>query len=186
LDYFDVDYRFSERGRAYVSTRRKNIERLAEVGVAELHPQKKKALDRLLDRFQETHYPQGWLKEAVYSHLVEPYNTRTLAATFDRSSARLCDVLMELKKEGKIMNYKAGRTTYWIRNDQDTIIISNVKQQYLDLLREPKKMGAIAVHFSVRKSSAYNNLKRLQELGLVEKHGHEWKTAETEKEVVAL
>ena len=117
----------------------------------------------------------------------EPYQTKELAEVFDRSQARLCDVLMKLKKEGKITNYEAGSQTYWLRDDQNSVIILEVKSNYVELLdNQYLKVGQTSEHFSVPNSSAYKNLHRLQELGLIKKKEHEWKTIETEKQVIIL
>jgi transposase len=122
------------------------------------------------------------LKKNVSEKLTEPYQTKEYAELFDRSQARACDVLMELKKDGKATNYTAGGQTYWIRDDQNVVIISKVKSNYLDLLENQYlKVGQISDHFSVVKSSAYKNLHSLQELGLIKKKDNEWTITETEK-----
>lgn len=67
------------------------------------------------------------------------------------------------------------------------VIISEVKSEYLDLLRDnPLKVGDIADNFSIRKKSAYKNLHRLEELGLIKKQNHEWETVESDQKVIVL
>ncbi|MFB6294646.1 MAG: helix-turn-helix domain-containing protein, partial [Candidatus Nanohaloarchaea archaeon] len=130
---------------------------------------------------------KGQLRSMVLSALDEPWRTKELAERFDRSQARVCDVLMQLKEEGKVMDYKAGGPTYWIRTDQNAVIISEVKEEYLKLLEnQGMTVGSIADHFSVRKPSAYKNLRRLRDFGLVEKENHKWRAVETDKEVIVL
>ncbi|MDY6769406.1 MAG: helix-turn-helix domain-containing protein [Candidatus Nanohaloarchaea archaeon] len=187
LDYFDVSYDFTEDGRSYNITRKENWDRLSEVNIARLHPRKRRRFQEIHSAFQEEHYRKGELRSMVLDKLDEPRRTKALAEQFNRSEARVCRVLTDLKKEGKAVNYKAGGPTYWIRADRNAVIISDVKQDYLNLLEDrPMSVGPISDHFSVRKSSAYKNLKRLRDFGLVEKENHKWRTVETDKEVIVL
>ncbi|MFB6209234.1 MAG: helix-turn-helix domain-containing protein [Candidatus Nanohaloarchaea archaeon] len=187
LDHFELDYNFKAESRSYVITRKRNWDIFADLDLVKLHLRKRNKFWRIYESFQETHYQKGQLKEEVLELLDTPWQTRELAEKFDRSQARLCDVLMLLKEEGKAMNYKTEGSTYWIREDQNAIIISEVKSDYLDLLRDnPLKVSEIAEYFSVRKKSAYKNLYRLEELGLIKKQNHEWETVETDKRVIVL
>jgi len=187
FDHLNLDYYFRPEGRSYVITKKKNWDIFDEHEICKLHPRKQEKFQSIYNSFQEEHYLKGELKKNVYEKLTEPYRTKELAELFDRSQARLCDVLMELKKEEKATNYKAGGPTYWIRDDQNAVIISEVKNEYLDLLKDQRlKVGEISEHFSVVKSSAYKNLHRLQDMGLIKKKDHEWTTTGTEKQVIVL
>lgn len=187
LEHFGIDYHFRSENRSYVITKKCNWDKFDELNLCNLHPRKKDKFQIIYNRFQEAHYNKGELKNEVFKVLNNPWQTKELAEKFDRSDARLCDVLMDLKKEGKAVNYKSGSYSYWIRTDQEKIILSEVKSNYLDLLRDnPLKVGKIANHFSVSKNSAYKNLHRLQELGLIKKKDHEWKTVDEDKEVIVL
>lgn len=187
MNCLGITYYFRPEGRSYVITKKYNWDIFDEYNICKLHPRKREKFQRIYSGFQEEHYQKGELKENTYRKLVDPYQTKELAEIFDRSQARLCDVLMELKKEAKIMDYRSGSQSYWIRRDQNTIIISEIKEKYLELLRDRKlKVGEIADHFSVTKSSAYKNLHSLQDLGLIKKKNHEWKTMETEEKVIVL
>jgi len=187
LNYFDVDYCFRAENRSYVITKKRNWDIFADLDLCKLHPRKKDKFWSIYDSFQEEHYQKGYLKEELYKILDSPWKTKELAEKFDRSQARLCEVLMLLKKEGRAINYKAGSYSYWIREDQNTVVISEIKSEYLDLLRDNSlKVGEIADNFSVRKKSAYKNLHRLEELGLIKKQNHEWKTVESDKKVIVL
>jgi len=187
MDYLRITYYFRAEGRSYVITRKSNWDIFDEHNICKLHPNKREKFQNIYNSFQEEHYQKGELKENTYRKLVDPYQTKELADIFDRSQARLCDVLMELKKEGKVIDFKAGSKSYWIRKDQDALIISEVKEEYLELLKnQGLKVGEIADYFSVVKSSAYKNLHSLQDMGLIKKQNHEWTTMETEKQVIVL
>lgn len=187
LDHFGIDYYFRAENRSYVITKKRNWDTFADLDLCELHSRKKRKFWSIYESFQEEHYQKGHLKEEVYKILDTPWRTKELAEKFNRSQARLCDILMLLKKDGKAINYKAGSYSYWIREDQNTVIISEVKSKYLDLLRNnPLKVGDIADNFSVRNKSAYKNLYRLEELGLIKKQNHEWETIESDQKVIIL
>lgn len=187
LDYFELNYYFRAEGRSYVITKKRNWDIFADLDLCELHPRKKDKFWSIYEGFQEEHYQKGHLKEEVYNALNSPWRTKELAEKFDRSQARLCDVLMLLKEEGEAINYKVESYTYWIRTDRNAVIISEVKAEYLELLRDkPLKVGKIADHFSVRKNSAYKNLRSLKELELIKKQNHEWETIENDQKVIVL
>lgn len=187
FDYLNLEYFFRPENRSYIITKKSNWDIFDEHEICKLHPRKREKFQSIYSSFQEEHYLKGELKKNVYERLKEPFRTKELAKIFDRSQARLCDVLMELKKDGKATNYKASGKTYWIRDDQNAVIISEVKKNYLDLLNDQYlKVGEISEHFSVVNSSAYKNLHRLQDMGLIKKKDHEWTTKETEKQVIVL
>ncbi|MFB6158449.1 MAG: hypothetical protein ABEJ95_02185 [Candidatus Nanohalobium sp.] len=187
MDHLGISYFFRPEERSYVVTKKPNWDIFEEYEICKLHPRKREKFKQIYSSFQEEHYLKGELKQNTYEKLTEPYQTTELAEVFDRSQARLCDVLMELKKEGKVTNYKAGSQTYWIRDNQNSVIISDVKSNYLELLENQYlKVGQISEHFSVTNNSAYKNLHRLQELGLIKKKDHEWTTTETGKQVIVL
>ena len=101
----------------------------------------RKKFNEIYSNFQEEHYLKGELKQKVYEKLTQPFQTKELAEIFDRSPARLCDILMELKKEDKVADYKSGSLSYWIRGDMNAVIISETKNEYLNLLEEKRFEG---------------------------------------------
>jgi predicted transcriptional regulator len=187
FDHLNLDYYFRPEGRSYVITKKSDWDIFEEHEICKLHPRKREKFRSIYDSFQEELYLKGELKKNVYQKLTDPYRTKELAELFDRSQARLCDVVMELKEAGKITDYKAGSQSYWIRDDQNSVIISEVKNEYLQLLENQlMKVGKIADNFSITKNSAYKNLHGLEELGLIKKKDHEWTNTETEKQVIVL
>ena len=187
MDRFFSDYHFRQENRAYVITKKSNWDSANEINLAYMHPRKRRKFREIYSSFVEEHYPKGHLKKEVYDLLSEPWRTQELAAEFDRSQARLCDVLMELKKEGKIQDFKSGSFSYWIRKDENSVIISQKKKEYLELLdSNPLKVGKISDYFCVSKNTAYKHLKRLREMGLIEKEDNRWMKSRSDGEVIVL
>ncbi len=68
------------------------------------------------------------------------------------------------------------------------IIISKLKQQYLDFFNDkPKQTYKFAKYFKVNHKSSYRRLKELEKLGLVKRNKHKmWSPIKTNKEVISL
>ena len=80
----------------------------------------------------------------------KPIQTSEAARIFNRPEARIADVLIDLKKSNKIKNFRVESKSYWIRKDKKTIIISNKKNKYLELINKRNlKTSEIAKHFGV-------------------------------------
>ncbi len=186
LDNLDVHYSFSFQGRSYIIWGRESWDKLAKIQLADLHPDKKNKFWKAYLGFKQYHYSHNFLKEEVYKVLTKPYTAFTLSKTFNRSQARLCDVLMELKEEQKINNFIVISKSYWIRNDQNIVIISSVKQNYLKLLENYNKTSYFAREMQVCWKSAHRRLNELQRLGLVSFENGKWVKLSTEKKIVVL
>ncbi len=188
LEYFNLDYRYSERGRAYNITHLSNWKILADIKIADLHPEKKAKFWRAYNSFKEPHYRDSYLKTFIYALLNRPYCTLELSNMFNRSQARVYDVLSELQEAGKVENYRVRSRNYWIRTDQNSVIISDVKLEYLELLRkERRKAYKIARYFDVNHGSATKNLRGLERLGLVNRgEDDRWRIRKTDKKVIVI
>ena len=188
LRYYGISYRFSARGRSYEITGRWNWKKLADIRIADLHPLKKKRFWRVFNDFKEDHYPNNKLKNSIIELLVEPQTSLDLARKFDRSQARIQDILIPLKKCGKIKTFRVGSKNYWITSKQRGVIISKVKKKYLSSLREEDKNAAkLAREFEVCWKSANGRLIELQKLNLVTKNSTgTWSTVPNQREVIVL
>ena len=175
---------FSQRERSYVIWGRGSWDKLAKINIAGLHPCKKKKFNELYGQFKEYHYSRGFLKDSVYKKLIKPYTTAQLSNIFNRSSARVCDVVIELKKEGKINNFRVGSKSYWVRLDKNIIVISSLKQKYLKLLTSHSKTIEFAKTMQVCWKSAHRRLTELRKLGLVSYESGKWVKKPQEKEVI--
>ena len=117
--------------------------------------------------------------------LINPHMTSELAIKFNRTEARIQDVLMELKDKRIINNFRSGSRSYWIKNDQNVIIISNLKKKYLDFLgNNPKNTAELAKYFNVDFKSSLRRLKELEKLSLVKRnYNKKWEKLNPNKEV---
>ncbi len=136
--------------------------------------------------FREIHYKNNYLKKEIFNLLKIPFSSRSLSYNLNRSAARICDVLIELKKEGKINNLKSFSNTFWVRNDQNLLIISSLKKRYLNLLKEsPLRTYEFTRHFNVCHRSSYKRFKELENLGLVERNKNkDWMLKESNKQLI--
>jgi predicted transcriptional regulator len=184
LDFFGVSYSFAERERSYVITGSWNWKKFAEIRLADLHPQKKERFWSVYKSFKEEHYPNNYIKNKLLKRLTEPCTTKELAIDFNRSKARINDVLCSLKEAKIIRKFNIRSNTFWIRNDSNKIIISDVKRNYLDLL-EGNRTSDIAKLLNVCWKSANRRLSELERLNLVVQDKQTlWKIVPTIKEII--
>ncbi|MFH1276494.1 MAG: hypothetical protein ABIH82_05265 [Candidatus Woesearchaeota archaeon] len=188
LKYFKVNFRHIEEKRTYEISSKFNWDKLANIKLANLHPTKKEKFWRVYNEFKEEHYKTNYLENIIFKLLLRPYQTSELATKFNRSKARIQDVLIDLKKEGKINNFRVRSASYWIRNDQNIIIISKLKKKYLDFLAKSyKTTKEIANYFKVNNKSSFRRLKELEKLSLVQRNKDKtWKIIEVTKEVLTI
>ena len=188
LKYHNIEYRFSYYERAYVISGIWNWKRLAAINIAELHPIKNEKFWKVYESYKEIHFPNNHIRKNIMQFLIRPYTSLELAQIFNRSHARLQEILILLKNEGMLQRYKIGSKAYWIRTDQKKILISCVKQKYLDSLKKrKKKISEMAKEFGVCWKSAYHRLSELQKLQLVQQDMTGlWGYIPTLKEVIVL
>ncbi|MCX6774741.1 MAG: hypothetical protein NTY99_01475 [DPANN group archaeon] len=173
LHNLGISHTFSINKRSYVITGKWNWDIFAKYKLADLHPIKKEKFWKIYGEFKEEHYPALQLKNQVLEKLKRQLTARELAEIFNRSQARICDVLMELKKENKIKNFRVGSKDYWTRTN--VILISVVKANYLKLLAKGfKRTSDFSNDLNVDWKSANRRLKELEKLGLVKSNNDGW------------
>lgn len=165
LNELGLYFYFEKGNRNYVIYRKPTWDIFAKFKLADLHPLKKERFWRIYYSFKEEHYPTNYLIKEIFSILDEPITARELSEKFKRSFARIQDVLILLKKQDKIFNFRAGSIDYWTK-DRDLIIISKLKKNYLLFLDRPKYTSECAKHFKVCWKSSYRRLKELGKLNL--------------------
>jgi len=183
LRYCDIKFKYSRKERTYVMTGRTTLERLCQLNISSLHGIKKRKLKNMMRTYKQYHYPRDFLKKKLYNYLKSTYTSSQLAEIFKRSHARITKILINLKKEGKIKNFRVRSKSYWIRLDKNTIIISKRKQEILNFLIIPKYTFEIANHLNVNWKAAYRRLKELEKLKLVKFNDDLWYKIKTSKEV---
>lgn len=188
LEYFNIEFKYRKENRSYNITHKPNWDRLAKIHIADLHPIKKEKFWRVYYEFKEEHYKSNYLKNSIFKLLIKPYLPLELAIKFNRSKARIQEILIDLKKERKINNFRVGSVSYWIRNDQNIVIISKLKKKYLNfIVKSNKTTKEIANYFKVNDKSSFGRLKELQKLGLVRRNKDKmWQIIKLNKEVVAI
>jgi len=186
LNDLNLKYSFDSKKRNYIIYGKPNWDIFAKFKIANLHPVKQQKFWKLYNSFKEEHYPANYLIKEVYSTLNKPTTTRELSKKFNRSFARIQDVLILLKKQGKILNFRVGSIDYWI-NDKDILIISKLKNDYLLFLNTPKQISECAKHFKVCWKSSFRRLKELEKLNLIRrKNNEQWMKIPTKKNILAL
>ena len=188
LDYLKIEYSYRINGRSYIITGKWNWNKFVKYKLADLHPLKKKAFWNVYESFKQDHYKTNFLKNNLYDNLIVPCSTKELSYKYNRSQARLSEVLTNLKKENKIKNFRVYSHTYWIRNDKNKIIISKLKQKYLTYLSDKKlRTFQIAKYFNVDNKSSCRRLKELEKLGLVHRDEHKrWFKIKNNKNVIII
>jgi predicted transcriptional regulator len=174
LHNLGISHTFSINNRSYVITGKWNWDIFAKYRLADLHPIKREKFWKIYKEFKEEHYPALQLKNQVLEKLKKPLTACELADIFNRSQARICDVLMELKKENKIKNFRIGSKDYW--TNQNIAIVSKIKAKYLQLLTEGfTKTSEFAKKLAVDWKSANRRLKELEKLRLVRFDVNGWR-----------
>jgi predicted transcriptional regulator len=188
LNNLNISYNYSIRERAYVINNKKNWDKFAKISLAELHPLKNKQFWETYESYKQEHYEKNYLKKEIYNFLITTITSSNIAHKFNRSQARIQDILIDLKKENKIKNFRIKSKDYWIRIDQNKIIISRLKNQYLKLLNQGyNKTYEFANYFKVDHKSSYKRLKELEKLGLIKRNiNKEWIKLNTDKEIVVI
>jgi len=188
LNSLEIEFNYNPGNRSYFITHWDNWDKLAKIKIADLHSIKKEKFWRIYSEYKERHYKIHHIRNSIFQMLITPHMTSELAVSFDRTEARIQDVLMDLKNKGVISNFKCGLKTYWIKNDQNVVIISKLKKNYLDLLENKSKNTAeIAKYFNVNFHSSKKRLKELERLELVKRNGDKrWEKLNPAKKVIVL
>jgi predicted transcriptional regulator len=188
LKYHGIKYRYEYHGRAYAITGKWNWDIIANNKLADLHTIKKEKFWRLYNSYKEIHYPNNIVRNNILKILNKPYTTIELSRIFKRSPARIRDILIPLKREGILKNFKVRSRSYWIKTDRNKIIISKIKDKYLkSLKREKKTTTEVAKTMDVCWKAAHRRLFELQKLNLVVRDSEGvWKISPKKEEVIVL
>ncbi len=188
LRQLEIEFKYTSGNRTYFITHWDNWDKLAKIKIADLHSVKKEKFWRIYSEFKERHYKSHHIRNKILQMLINPYMTSELAIEFQRTEARLQDVLIDLKDKGTITNFRSGSKSYWIRNDQTTVIISKLKLKYLNYLANSSKSTMeIAKYFNVGFQSSKKRLKELEKLGFVRRRvDKKWEKVNPDKKVIVL
>ena len=186
LKELNITYIFTPCNRMYNISNKTNWDIFAKYRLGDLHPIKKEKFWRLYNSYREIHYKNNYLYTEVYKSLGEPRTTKELSEKFNRSFARIQDVLILLKKENKINNFRIGSKDYWIKN-KNQIIISKLKERYLVSLVYPQLTSEIAKEFKVSWKSSFRRLNELKKLNLVKlDKNKKWQKKNPSKQIIVI
>jgi len=101
-----------------------------------------------------------------------------------RGESRVNHLLTALHRIGEVEKFKVRSSYYWIRSDQQCVIISNEKSKILKVLSCPRRLSDIAKAVGRTEKSVSRRLAELTRLGLVEKVNSNWRTIEVSKRVI--
>ena len=186
LAHYCISWKYTPRNRMYNITGFGNLAVADKISLTCLHSDKHEKFKEMISTITEEHYGANYLKTQVYNDLKEPATAQALSKKYQRSFARIQDVLIELKKERSIQNYHIGSRQYWIRTDRHVIIISPIKKQLLDCLETPKRTFEVAKALKRRFESTEDRLRELEKLGLAERRGKAWHKKEVKEETICL
>lgn len=178
-----ITFSFRINERNYYIFGKLNWDIFAKYNLADLHPNKKEKFWRFYNNFKQNHYKHNYLRDSIFLSLNDPQTPRKLMKEYNRSFARIQDILIDLKKQKKIRNFRIGSIDYWT-NKKDLIIISKLKNNYLLYLTKSRKTSDFAKRFKVDPKSSFRRLKELQTLNLVERDKNKnWMIIPTNKEI---
>jgi len=186
LDELRLKYTFEQNNRNYILSGKPNWDIFAKHKLADLHPIKRDKFWKAYKSFKEEHYPKNYLLEKIPEMAVIPITSKQLANKLSRSQARISEVLVMLKKMGKLKNFKVRSASYWTSN-MDLILISRIKQGYLSFLNKSRKTYEFAKYFNVDWKSSSRRLGELDKLKLVkmEENG-KWIKLLTKKQIITI
>jgi len=182
-----VNFDYSQEKRNYEIIGRNNLEKLKELKISAMHSGKNKKFLDMVNSYKQYHYKKLYLKKELYKILIQPFSTDILAKKFRRSKARITRVLMKLKKEGTIIDFRVQSKSYWIRKDQNLIILSKRKLNILEFLKTPRLTSEVAKSFNINWKTAFRRLKELKKLNLIiqDKNAY-WRKQKCKKKVISI
>ena len=186
LRYIDVEFTFIPGHRTYEIYGRGNIEKLAGIRLANMHPDKHARMVSLLAGYRQRHLKRNTLKPEILLAISTPRKSSEIAEMFGKSISRAAQVLVSLKKEGKAQFFKVGSSGFWVRSDAKLIIISRRKSEYLNQLAAPKSTAHLARTMRVCPRAAKRRLNELERLGLVCNVGGRWNKMNNASDVLVL
>lgn len=188
LNTLGISAVFRPSNRAYDITGKWNWDIFHRHKLADLHPDKKQKFHLAYNTYKEMHYHAHHIRNVILLILTKPATAGELSRLFYRSRSRIVQILVNLKKEGIVKNFRIHSTDYWILDSQKTIIISSVKQRYLNLLnRSSHTTTELAKRIRVTPGSVSKRLRELEKLKLVARDDNKkWKPLRSDKKITVI
>ena len=184
LDSFGVRFRYRLSERSYVISGRENLEKLWRIGLSELHSKKQARFAAMMSSYQQYHYARQFLGPRILEILSSPLTTAEIANRVSRGKSRVNQLLTALRLSGEVEMFKVRSSYYWIRSDQQCVIISDQKSKILKSLSSPLRTSEIAKRVGRTEKSVSKRLAELSRLGLVERANSNWRVMAVSKRVI--
>jgi hypothetical protein len=185
LIYFNIKFSYEEHKRQYVVTGR-FLDKLKEIKMASLHPEKEAKFSKMFASLKEKHYSPGELNSLIFFELDQFKTTFELSKKFRKSHLRVLEVLCEMKKENKIGNIKRDGNSYWIKKELMDTYLYKERIKLLKQVLKNKNMTAIGKSLNLSRKTIRNRLVKLEQEGLVEKKGGFWVVEKEGKTLVGI
>ncbi len=144
LRFLSVKFSYKLSESSYVISGRDNLEKLWSIGVSELHSKKHAKFAAMMSSYQQYHYRRGYLSARILEILSLPLTTRQIATRVNRGKSRVNHLLTALCRKGEVEMFKVRSSYYWVRSDQQCVIISKEKSTILEALSCPRRLSEIA------------------------------------------
>lgn len=184
LRHFCVTFRYDPSGRSYEVSGRENLEKLWRLGISRLHSKKQARFAAMMSSYRQYHYRRKFLRPVVLNILSSPLTATEIANGVTRSKSRVNQLLTALRRNGEVEMFKVRSSYYWIRSDQQCLIISEQKSKILKSLSSPRRTFEIAQLVGRTEKTVSRRLAELSRLGLVERVNSNWRALEVSKRVI--
>lgn len=185
LLFFDIVFKFDANKRAYWITGR-HLEKLNELDVASLHPEKEAKFRKMINSLKEKHFSPGELKLLVFGKLDCFWKTSNLANFFKKSDIRILEVLRELKKENKVDNIKMKSGSFWIKKELKDKYLYDEQINILNYLNERSNVSFIGKKIGLSRKVVRSRLVNYQSEGLVRYEEGFWRMTEKGKTICGI
>jgi predicted transcriptional regulator len=162
------------------------MNKLNEIGIASLHPEKEVKFRKMINSAKESHYSPRELKELLLKDLNKFRRTSELADKFKRSDLRILEVLQELKKENKVDWIKLKGRTCWAKKQLRDKYLYDEKVNILKHVVQKKNMTQIGKLFNVSRKAIKSKLIKLENEGVVKKESDKWMLSEKGKTILGI
>lgn len=182
--YFQIKYRYDISHRNGYVISGPSLNKLNEIKIACLHPEKASKFYNMINSIREEHYSPNYLKEAIYSKLSKLYTTQQLAEYFKRRFVYVQEILSKLKRENKTNNIKIKNKSLWARNEVIERFLINRRLGLLKGLDTFKTINELSKNINLGIKTIRRRLRILEKENLVENKNRKWKLSEKGKQLI--
>lgn len=168
---FKLTFEFDKEKRIYWIRGKKNLEKLYNIKIASLHPEKQSDFQKMMESYNK---PRKYTRKEVYDILKEPKRIKTLSKVLNKPWREIFPTLKKLKEEEKVGYFRKGRNVYWGRMETVKKVLLNRKIKLLLSIDKPKIINELARETGVYRKVISKRLKEMKRLGLVNVKDGKW------------